>query len=101
MIPIKRSPRRDSLEIKLDILRVARRPILKTRLMYAVNISYTTLEKYLATLINQKLIEKLDSPSHPRGRRRNGRLRGLYITTEAGLSLLNILEKPIETLMGA
>jgi len=93
------STRRSHLEIKLDMLRAARKPILKTRLMYAVNLSYAPLERYLGQLIARGLIEKREVPPR-RGRgRRDGRLRGLYTTTERGLQMLQYLESPIAALM--
>ena len=86
------SSRRGRLEVKLDILRAATEPTLKTRLMQKTNMSWAPLKAYLEELLSKGLIETRDVPMRTRRARRTGRYRNLYKTTKKGLEAITHLE---------
>ena len=51
---------RDSLEIVRDVLSVASEKTRKTRIMYQANLSYRIMEKYLSSLLENGLVERVD-----------------------------------------
>jgi predicted transcriptional regulator len=55
---IKRS-KRGEIEIMADILNLATEDVRKTRIMYAANLSFEQVERYLQYLVGRGLIEKL------------------------------------------
>jgi predicted transcriptional regulator len=55
---IKRS-KRGEIEIMADILNLATEDVRKTRIMYAANLSFEQVERYLQYLVARGLIEKL------------------------------------------
>jgi len=61
--------RRNNLDICADILRVARIPVRKTRIVYEANLNFNIVKDYLSTLKNKELIRNEN---------------GLYITTPKG-----------------
>jgi predicted transcriptional regulator len=69
--------RRSRMDIVVDVLTVALDGVLKTRIMYEANLSYKLLQRYLALLQKENLIEAV---------RREGVT--IYVTTEKGRSLL-------------
>lgn len=50
--------RREEIQILTDILDVSLNGVKLTRLMYRANLSYSTLQRYLLTALNQGLICK-------------------------------------------
>jgi predicted transcriptional regulator len=72
--------KRDSMDISADILRLATRGAIKTRIVYGANLNFKIVEGYLSRLTNLGLIENRDS------RRR-------YQTTEKGLSFIQRYEE--------
>ena len=52
--------RRSNIEIIADMLRVGENGAGKTEIMYSVNMSYTQIQKYLAFLLSQELINKVE-----------------------------------------
>ena len=46
------SPKRSYLQVVRDILVLCQRPTRKTRIMYACNLSYTQLQRYLGLLVD-------------------------------------------------
>ena len=42
--------RRNTLDVMADILRIATKPSTKTQILYAANLSYTQLQKYMTML---------------------------------------------------
>jgi predicted transcriptional regulator len=54
-----RENRRSKVEIMIDILKCANKPIRPTRLMYASNISWKVLQWYLSTLIQEQYLEEI------------------------------------------
>ena len=63
---------RSSFEIVAEILRVAKNGAKKTRIMYACGLSYRFVEKYLALLLETRLL----------------RIGNSYHTTEKGMQFL-------------
>ena len=51
---------RDSLEIVRDVLSVASEKTRNTRIMYQANLSYRIMEKYLNSLLEGDLLERVD-----------------------------------------
>ena len=69
--------RRGSLEIAVEILKVALEGATKTQIMYGANLSYTSLRRYLKLLEGIGLLEN-------KGR--------IYRTTDKGLRFLAIVK---------
>lgn len=77
--------KRCEVEIINDILSFAQDNIKKTRLLYKVNLSYTTFSKYMNFLLEKKLLgEKIGNPSGK-----------VYYTTEKGKNLLDSIQDVI------
>ncbi len=78
--------RRSSIEVIADMLRLGEAG--KTEIMYAANMSYFHLQKYLKFLTERGLIDKvhLGNPSVT------------YRVTPAGLKLLRSIDEILETL---
>jgi predicted transcriptional regulator len=60
----QKSKNRNSLEIVRDMLSAASVKTKKTRIMYAAHLSYRLMEKYLNTLLDSGLIERIDDSSY-------------------------------------
>jgi len=75
------TPRRGSLEIAVEILKVALEGATKTQIMYGANLSYSSLRRYLELLEGIGLLEN-------KGR--------VYRTTDKGLRFLEIVKGPKE-----
>jgi predicted transcriptional regulator len=54
------SKRRDKLRILEEILETAKQGVLKTQVMYKVNMSFTQLNQYLSFLLRVGLLEKVE-----------------------------------------
>jgi len=52
--------RRSNIEIIADMLRVGENGAGKTEIMYSANMSYAQIQKYLAFLMSQNLISKVE-----------------------------------------
>ena len=72
--------KRDSMDISADILRLATRGAIKTRIVYGANLNFKIVEGYLSRLTNLGLLDNRDS------RRR-------YQTTEKGFSFIQRYEE--------
>lgn len=83
--------RRGPLQHVFDILRNAREPIKKTRLMYAANLTHTVLFKYMPTLLDKGLLEEVPYVSEA-GRRISQRTPYLYVITDKGKTLVELFE---------
>jgi predicted transcriptional regulator len=76
--------RRSKLEIFLDVLRVIKNGTSKpTRIMYGSNLSWKLLQETIESLINQGLIEEIDTSSS-----RDKRTNIIYKITGKGESVL-------------
>jgi predicted transcriptional regulator len=69
--------RRGRLSIIADILDVAKRGALKTRIMYGASMSFAQLNEYLSFLLDANLLKVVDNPN-----------KSLYKTTKKGLQYL-------------
>jgi len=69
--------RRGRSSIIADILDVAKRGAIKTRIMYGASLSFAQLNEYLSFLLDMNLLEVVESPN-----------RTLYKTTKKGLRYL-------------
>jgi predicted transcriptional regulator len=69
--------RRGRLSIIADILDVAKRGAIKTRIMYGASLSFSQLGDYLSFLLNANLLKVVENPN-----------RSLYKTTNKGLRYL-------------
>lgn len=78
-----RRHRRGEVEILADILNASLKGVKITHLMYAANLSYSTLRKYLFAFLNRGLISKVDKS--------DGSVA--YHTTEKGKLLLKHLKE--------
>jgi len=72
---------RCSLDIAREVLFIASVRARKTRIMYGANLSFRQVQKYLNTLLNNGLLEHVDSG---------------YLVTEAGREFLSLYEKYLE-----
>ncbi len=72
-----RHTRRGRLSIIADILDVAKRGALKTRIMYGASLSFSQLSDYLPFLLDSNLLKVVDNPN-----------KSLYKTTNKGLKYL-------------
>ena len=52
--------RRSNIEIIADMLRVGENGAGKTEIMYSVNMSYSQIQKYLAFLLSQELLSRVE-----------------------------------------
>ncbi len=80
--------RRSNIEIIYEMLRIGADGAGKTEIMYAANMSYTQIQKYLKFLIAQGLIDKVEI----------GNPSVTYIVTEKGKRLYKSIESVLETL---
>jgi predicted transcriptional regulator len=69
--------RRSRLSILAEVLDVAKRGAIKTRIMYGASLSFAQLSEYLSFLLDANLLEIVESPN-----------RTLYKTTNKGLLYL-------------
>ncbi|GAH13619.1 unnamed protein product, partial [marine sediment metagenome] len=60
----KKTRRRDRTEILHDILIVAKKGMLKTRIMYGVNLSWNVMDELLRFAKKAELIEEVEDPKH-------------------------------------
>jgi predicted transcriptional regulator len=79
--------RRDRLLIIAEILNIARRGSLKTRIMYTGNLSFAQLKEYLTLLMDFNLLEVAKKSQ-----------RTVYKTTDKGLQYLQSYEEIRELL---
>ncbi|NWF86827.1 hypothetical protein HXY32_03350 [Candidatus Bathyarchaeota archaeon] len=75
--------RRSEVQILTDILNISLNGVKVTRLMYQSNLSYATLQKYLATTQKRGLIKKIN----------NSDGSAEYFTTDRGKLLLDKLKE--------
>jgi predicted transcriptional regulator len=80
--------RRSNIEIIYEMLRIGADGAGKTEIMYAANMSYTQIQKYLKFLIAQGLIDKVEI----------GNPSVTYIVTEKGKRLYKSIESVLEAL---
>ena len=80
--------RRSNIEIIADMLRVGENGAGKTEIMYSANMSYAQIQKYLAFLMNQDLINKVEV----------GNPKIKYQVTNKGLKLLRSIDNIREML---
>jgi len=71
------SKKRGKFEIIVNILEIAKKPTVKTRIMYRANLSFSQLEKYLKKAEKSRLLE-----------RKNDSNSITYQTTEKGEEFL-------------
>ena len=69
--------RRSRSSIIANILDVAKRGVVKTRIMYRASLSFVQLNEYLSFLLDMNLLETVENPN-----------RTLYKTTNKGLQYL-------------
>lgn len=69
--------RRERLEIISEILKIAQKGVLKTQIMYRVNLSFTQLKEYLSHLVRSGLLEGIVNEDRIR-----------YVSTEKGRELV-------------
>jgi predicted transcriptional regulator len=74
--------RRDRLEVINEILDVAVNGVVKTKIMYRVNVNFRQFECYVDSLLEADLIEVVEADS-----------RKIYKTTEKGKTLLEKLRE--------
>ena len=82
------SGRRSNIEIIADMLRAGESGAGKTEIMYGANMSYSQIQKYLAYLIEQGFIDKVEAGSPV----------VTYRLTDNGLKLLKTIDSLIEML---
>jgi predicted transcriptional regulator len=82
MLAFRMVRRRGEVDILADILSVALKDVKFTHLMYRVNLSYSTIRKYLFAALDKGLICKVNNS--------DGSV--VYCTTENGRLLLEKLE---------
>lgn len=75
--------RRGEVQILIDILRISKKGVKVTHLMYKANLSYSTLRKYLSSMSKRGLIVKV----------RNNDGSMVYRATEKGKLVLNRLKE--------
>jgi len=80
--------RRSNIEIIADMLKVGENGAGKTKIMYNANMSYRQIQKYLAFLLSQGFVDKIEI----------GNPSVTYKVTDKGLKLLNSINGIIETL---
>ena len=77
--------RRSNIEIIADMLRVGENGAGKTEIMYTANMSFSQIQRYLAYLVDQGFVSRVDLDNAVAG----------YQVTETGMKLL----KAIDSLM--
>ena len=86
------SRRRSRLEVMLGILSAVRDGIDKpTRIMYAINQSWTPTQRMLSNLVEQGIVELRIASG-------NGSSKKRYVITEKGVKVLDYFEKANEIL---
>lgn len=75
--------RRDQMKIMVDLLSTLKEPRLATHAMYATNLSYRQLKKYLALLTNLGLTEEMRGKENQR----------LFRITEKGMFFIDVVTK--------
>ena len=80
--------RRSNIEIIADMLKVGENGAGKTKIMYNANMSYRQIQKYLAFLLSQGFVDKMEI----------GNPAVTYKVTDKGLKLLNSINSIMETL---
>ena len=80
--------RRSELEIITNILDLSKEGSKKTKILYAVNLSYTQLQSYLPFLIEKEVLEECFFKD-------NGSSCKVYKTTSKGLDLLESAKKTL------
>jgi len=84
--------RRSKLEICLELLRVVASGVKKpTRIMYAVNISWTPLVRILKLMVSKGFIRKIEAKD-------NKQSTYYYEITQSGLKVLNYFDREKEFL---
>lgn len=79
--------RRSRLDISLDVLRAVKNGVRKpTRIMYAVNISWSPLQKVLRSLLSGGFMKEIESKVDKRTMRE-------YEITQSGLNVLMYLDR--------
>lgn len=53
----RKEPRRSHVEISAEILRIARRGAIRTRIVYGANLNFHILRKYVKNLCREGLVE--------------------------------------------
>jgi len=81
--------RRGRLSIIADMLDVARRGAIKTRIMYGASLSFVQLNEYLSFLLDANLLETVENAKKPIYKTTNKGLRYLQSYMEIG----ELLEK--------
>ena len=77
------SGKRDQMKIMVDLLTTLKEPRLVTHVMYATNLSYRQLKKYLALLTNIGLTEEIRGKENQR----------LFRITEKGMFFIDVITK--------
>ncbi len=85
---MKINRRRSNIEIIAEMLKVGENGAGKTKIMYNANLSYTQIQKYLAFLLGQGFIDKMEI----------GNPSVTYKVTDSGLRLLNSINSVKEML---
>jgi predicted transcriptional regulator len=86
------SVRRSKLDIMLSVLSTVKEGVDKpTRIMYATNVSWNSLQEVLSGLVRQELLREIEVPRNKRSRRR-------YEVTEKGVNVLAYFEGASEIL---
>ena len=83
-----RAARRDELQMVADILEAARPgQVPPTILMYRANLAWVPLQRFLARLQGQGLLQEEDGPND------DGRTSRTYTTTERGQRFLHVFRQ--------
>ena len=83
-----RAPRRDEMQMVADILEAARRgQVPPTVLMYRSNLAWRPLQRFLARLQGQGLLQEEDGPKD------DGRTPRTYTTTDKGHQFLQVFRQ--------
>jgi len=84
--------RRSKLDICLDVLRAVKKGVKKpTRIMCAVNMSWSPLQKILTSMVSGEFIRKIEAKD-------NKHSKNYYEITQSGLNVLNYLNKETDFL---
>lgn len=94
---MKRTQRRERLQIIFETLVNAREPIKKTKLMSVTRVSFATFEGYLSLLLETGLIERVPYVS-ARGKRLSELTPSLFVTTSKGEAIIQHIEQIINIL---
>jgi len=93
----KRARKRSREQIKCEMLRACLTPNTPTNIMYAAGISYRPLKAFLNDLLDKGLIGLVEEK--PRRGHRDGRIAGVYLTTDEGRRVLRQFEDLMEVLV--